>query len=335
MPPACRNPTQDDGEGMKRLYSGCALACAGVFGAKAAFAHAVCGARVFPVPLTMDDPGVADEASIPTFTYDVSGSDEGPGRTREYNLNFEYDKRITTNLGLAINYGWNIQTPYKSETQAGFQNLFVTAKYQTCVSPDHEFIFTVGVQREFGGTGTLRAGADEFGSTAPTLYLGKGLGDVPVPWLRPFAIEGELSYSIADKGLKGTPMTDPDTGLTTIQYNHGSSNQWFGGISLLYSLQYLQSQVKDVGLPEFIGRLTPIVEITWTSPASSPTTSAITWQIAPGLLYSGDWYQIGVEALIPLNSATGTNVGVIAQFHMFLDDLFPNTLGKPIVDWFR
>jgi len=42
-----------------------------------------------------------------------------------------------------------------------------------------------------------------------------------------------------------------------------------------------------------------------------------------------------VEALIPLNQRTGTNVGVIAQFHVFFDDLFPNTIGKPIVDWFR
>jgi hypothetical protein len=33
-----------------------------------ALAHAVAGARVFPVTLTIDDPGVADEASIPTFT---------------------------------------------------------------------------------------------------------------------------------------------------------------------------------------------------------------------------------------------------------------------------
>ena len=152
---------------MTRSYSGCVLACASVFAAKAALAHAVCGARVFPVPLTMDDPGVADEASVPTFTYHVTPSADGPGRTNEYTINFEYDKRITTNLGLAFNYGWNIQAPYKSETQAGFQNLFVTAKYQTCVSPDHEFIFTVGVQREFGGTGTLRTGADEFGATTP------------------------------------------------------------------------------------------------------------------------------------------------------------------------
>ena len=88
-------------------------------------------------------------------------------------------------------------------------------------------------------------------------------------------------------------------------------------------------------LPAFIGRLTPLIEITWSSPATSPSTQGTTWIAAPGVIYSAPWYQVGIEALIPLNKAAGTNVGVIAQFHVFFDDLFPNTLGKPVVDWFR
>ena len=52
---------------MSRLGSA-ALAGACLLGANAAHAHAVAGARVFPVTLTIDDPGVADEASLPTFT---------------------------------------------------------------------------------------------------------------------------------------------------------------------------------------------------------------------------------------------------------------------------
>jgi hypothetical protein len=313
----------------------CSLACASVFGANAAFAHAVCGARVFPVPLTIDDPGVSDEASIPTFTYQRSGAEGGPGPTHEYDFEFEYDKRITTNLGLAVNYGWSIFRTEHAQTQTGFQNLFLTAKYQTCVSPDHEFIFTLGIEREFGRTGTQHTGADEYGSTTPTIYFGKGLGDLPVGFLRPLAVTGQFSYSIADKGLKATPVTDPDTGLISLEYNRGNSNQWFGGIAVMYSIPYLQSQVKELGLPSFVRGLTPIIEITWSSPATSPSTTGTTWTAAPGVLYSGDWYQLGIEALIPLNKAAGTNVGVIAQFHVFFDDLFPNTLGKPVVDWFR
>jgi hypothetical protein len=311
-----------------------ALASASALGGQAALAHAVCGDRVFPVTLTIDDPGVADEVSVPTFTYQRSAADGGPGPTHEYDFNFEYDKRITNNFGIGLNYGWTVQQIDHAKTQTGFQNLFATAKYQTCVSPDHEFIVTVGVQREFGRTGTAHTGADEYGATTPTLYFGKGFGDVPVDYLRPFAITGEFSYTVADKALKAMQVTDPDTGISSLQYNSGNPNQWFGGISLQYSLPYLQSQVKDLGLPRFVGRRTPLVEITWSSPATSPSTQGTTWTIAPGVIYSADSYQVGVELLIPANRAAGTNVGVIAQFHMFLDDLLPDSvLGRPLFDF--
>jgi hypothetical protein len=320
---------------MNRVLLTATLACASLLALRTspALAHAVCGSRVFPVTLTLDDPGVADEASLPTFTYQRSGADGGPGPSHTYDTNFEFDKRITTNLGIGFNYGWTaIQTDH-AKTQTGFSNLRLTAKYQTCVSADHEFIFTVGVQRSFGGTGTARVGADDFGSTAPTLYFGKGFGDLPVDFLRPFAITGQLSYTIADKALKATPATDPDTGLPFLQFNNGNANQWFGGVSLQYSIPYLQAQVKDYGLPNFLGRLTPLVEATWSSPATSPHTQGTAWTIAPGFIYSGDWYQLGVEALIPVNRAAGTNVGVIAQFHVFLDEIFPNSIGRPLFNF--
>ncbi len=317
---------------MTRVLSTTALAfaCLLAFRSSDALAHAVCGARVFPVTLTLDDPGVADEASLPTATYQRSGADGGPGPTNEYDFNFEYDKRITTNLGIGVNYGWNILQTAHAKTQTGFSNLFLTAKYQTCISADHEFIFTLGVQREFGGTGTEQIGADRFGATSPTLYFGKGFGDLPVGFLRPVAITGQFSYTVADKALKATQVTDPDTGLLSLQYNNGNSNSWFGGVSLQYSIPYLQSQVKDYGLPNFLGRLTPIVEATWSSRATSPSNQDTSWTVAPGVIYSGDSYQIGIEALIPANKAAGTHVGVIAQFHIFLDDLFPNSIGKPL-----
>ena len=41
-----------------------------------------------------------------------------------------------------------------------------------------------------------------------------------------------------------------------------------------YSMRYLQTQVKDLGLPEFVNRLTPVVEMAWSSPASSPSQSS-------------------------------------------------------------
>ena len=113
--------------------------------------------------------------------------------------------------------------------------------------------------------------------------------------------------------------------------NRGDANLWSAGISLQYSLPYLQAQVKDLGLPQFVSQLTPLVELTWTSPGSSPSNQGTTWQVAPGVIYSASSYQVGVELLVPLNKTTGTNVGVIAQLHLFLDDLLGNTVfGRPI-----
>ena len=39
---------------------------------------------------------------------------------------------------------------------------------------------------------------------------------------------------------------------------------------------------------------------------------------------------IGAEAVIPVNSRTGSDIGFIAQLHFYLDDLFPHSLGRPL-----
>jgi len=312
---------------VKRLLFAAVVPLGALAGSSTASAHAICGSRFFPVTLTLDDPGVADEASIPSFTY-LNNAASG---SHEYDFNFEWDKRITPEFGFAINYGWNVYQTNHAPTTTGWENLVVTAKYAKCVSEDHELILAAGVQREFGRTGTISTGADNYGSTAPTVYFGKGLGDLPVPYLRPIAITGELSYTVADVGLKATQVTNPITGLMTQQFNSGTSNQWFGAVSIQYSLPYLQSQVKDLGLPGWLGRMIPVVEISVTSPATKPNVTPTTWTIAPGAIYVSNWYQIGVELLIPANKAAGSNVGLIALFHVYLDDLLPNSvLGRPL-----
>ncbi len=43
-----------------------------------------------------------------------------------------------------------------------------------------------------------------------------------------------------------------------------------------------------------------------------------------------DTWQFALEAIIPMNAASGHGVGVVGELHFFLDDIFPNSLGKPI-----
>ena len=301
-----------------------------------AHAHAIAGPRVFPVTLTIDDPGVADEASIPTFSVQRQSADGGPGATWQYNVAAEYDKRITNNLGIGINYGYTVQSTQHDKTRTGFQDINVTLKYQTFVNGEHEAIISLGVIREFGRTGTAHIGADEYGSTTPTVYFGKGMGDIPVPLLRPFAVTGTFGYTVADKELKAIGQPAPSmagvTGIAAQQFNTGYANRWTGGLSLQYSLPYLQSQVKDYGWPGFFNRLIPLVELAWSSPAAQPSDLGTQVVFAPGVIYMADTYQIGLEALIPGNRASGSNVGVIGQLHLFFDDLFPTSLGKPLIN---
>jgi hypothetical protein len=58
----------------------------------------------------------------------------------------------------------------------------------------------------------------------------------------------------------------------------------------------------------------------------------ITGTVNPGVIWVGSYYQVGIEAIIPINRSSGTVVGAIAQLHLYLDDIFPNTIGKPLLE---
>lgn len=277
-----------------------------------ALAHAVCGARVFPPTLTMDDPGVNDELSLPTVQYTPIPASLGTPSGSVTSYGFEWDKTITPHFGFAIN-GDYITQHGAGQNLNGWDDFTLTLKDQFYCNSAHEFMMSAGVVHEFGGSGSaqlLRTGAiDSIGNTAPTLYLGKGLGDLPIGLLRPLAITGELDYAISDQ-------PSPDR------------NEWDYAASLQYSLPYLNQNVKAIGGPAFLKHLIPIVELVFASPERGPTTGTI----SPGVFYEADTWQVGAEAVIPANRATSEiqGTGFIFQFHLFLDDLFPNSLGKPL-----
>lgn len=322
---------------MTRHAARAALGALCALGPQAAHAHAIAGARVFPVTLTLDDPGVADEATLPQATYQRSGADGGLGPVHEVDYGFEYDKRITRDLGVVFNDSFNVLDTEHARRRTGWDDLVVTAKYQALVNGPHELIVSLGVIREFGHTGTSHIGADAYGSTAPTLYFGKGLGDLPVPALRPFAVTGEASYVIADREAKPLGMPPPMPAGTAVasaaQLNNGYANRWSAGMSVQYSIPYLVSQVRDIGGPAFFRHLVPLVEVAWSSPAASPGNAPTQVTIAPGVIWIDRAMQVGIEALIPGNRATGSNVGAIVQVHLFLDDLLPRSLGAPLSEW--
>ena len=149
--------------------------------------------------------------------------------------------------------------------------------------------------------------------------------------LRAFAVTGQVGY--ANPGNRSTQLVsiDPDTGDQIIDTEfHPRVFNWGG--SLQYSMPYLKSAVVDLGLPDFFNHFIPLVEASFQTPVSTTFSSGTvtTGTISPGVIWAGRYYQVGIEALIPINRQSGTNVGVIAQLHLYLDDIFPSTIGRPI-----
>jgi hypothetical protein len=296
-------------------------------------AHEIAGNRFFPATLGIDDPGVNDELSFPTVDAFNTGDDPS---VRQRDISTEFSKRITEAFAVSFGSTYTHLGPpggLMGTGANGFQNLDTTFKYRVFKNPEHEFVMSVGLSIEWGGTGAESVGAESFNHYRPNIYFGKGLGDLPdtLSWVRPVAITGQVGYSIPARNSTTTFGIDPDTGNPTVdtQFNPRVLN-WGGTIQ--YSMPYLKSAVIDLGLPDFINRFIPLVEATLQTPVANTLTSGTltTGTINPGFIWVGNTFQIGVEALIPINRQSGTNVGVIAQLHLYLDDIDPRGIGKPI-----
>jgi hypothetical protein len=280
----------------------CALACATLFAIPAS-AHGVLGDRFFPATITSDDPFAADELALPTFS--AFRRSDGGTAMNEQDYDFEWSKSIVP--GFAISFaGGYIDTP----SGKGFDNLEITPVAEVIRDPDREFILSAGVSFDIDGSGS-RAVTDSFTIYTPEVLFGKGFGGLPdsMALLRPFAVTGTLGYAIpAASGAS-------------------RSVEWAGALE--YSLLYLQNNVRDQGFGKFAAQLTPIVEFSMETPTDMGG-GGTTGTIDPGLLWSGQYEQLGVEAIIPVNRATGRNVGVVAQLHFYIDDMFPDTFGRPL-----
>jgi hypothetical protein len=287
-----------------------------------ALAHCFVGQRFFPATLNTDDPCVADEMSLPTVDY-VPTAGIGAPAGKQVDIEADIAKRITADFGVVIAETWTqIRTP-GAPTQAGFGNLETTFQYQLLKYAPTELALMVGLIVDWGGTGATNAGiGDSFTTVSPTFYIGQGFGGLPdqLSWARPFALTGEFSYNIPSSSF------DFAQGVfipQTVDYSG----------SLQYSMPYLHANVIDLGLPDFINHLVALVEFSFETPVANNfgNSNATTGFLYPGAIYVGSTYQVGLEAIIPVNKESGSGVGVIAQLHFYLDDMFPNTVGQPLI----
>jgi hypothetical protein len=279
-----------------------------------AYGHGFAGARFFPATLSTDDPFVADEFSLPTVSSIVTPDDGG---TRDTEVSSDIALRITPKWDIEFGETFITLNPSRGRAVNGFDNLSVGSKYEFFENDEHEAVVSLGLDVDIGGTGSKQVGADSFSTWTPGVFFGKGLGDLPqgLSWVRPVAITGLVGV-----GLPSSASTEGSPNPAVLRL----------GFAFEYSLIYLQEQVRDIGLRAPFDRMIPLVEISLSDPHDRGQSGLVTGTVNPGVIWSGKYFQVGAEAVIPINSRTGNDVGFIAQLHFYLDDLFPHSLGRPL-----
>jgi hypothetical protein len=263
-------------------------------------AHGIVGDRFFPATIASDDPFAADELALPTISLG----------NHEEDYDFEYTKTIFPHVAVSLEGGYIDAHPPGGPNASGWDNFTITPMWQFLTDADSEFVASAGLSVEIGGSGA-RAVADRFTTYEPEFLFGKGFGDLPdsMALLRPFAVTGVIGYTFPGTGSRSKAIA------------------WSGAFE--YSLLYLQNNVRNQGFSSFVAQLTPLVEFSLQTPTDTGG-GGTTGTIDPGLLWSGQYTQLGVEAVIPVNHASGDNIGVLLQLHFYIDDIFPNSLGTPI-----
>jgi hypothetical protein len=270
-----------------------------------AFAYTAAGDRIFPATLLMPQVAPSDDVYGTVATQPGSG-----GNTRQTDLTGVYGKTLTERFGIAIEGAYSWIDRAGGGSVSGPQQVEIQLRYLVIQDLPREFLLTFGLNQDIGSSGSPRVGADTQGGTTPWLYMAKGLGDLEPKYLRPFAVLGAIGFEKSN----GDPRPDR---LRT-------------GIAVQYSLPYLQSKVAALDLPPFFAAMSPMVEYFRTEAVSLSRGNPTTATVAPGVIYAGEGWEFGIEALVPTTRATGTGPGVIAQFHLSLDFFFPQSIGRPL-----
>jgi len=278
-------------------------------------AHGVAGQRFFPTTFAVDDPFISDEFSVLYNSFKMNDLTGGP-RIQTSSIDVGYSKRIFPNFGIELDQGYERRQTEGGGAVSGFGNLAVNVKYQFYTSDEHETILSFGVSDIIGKTGNGNV-SDQFSTISPAFFFGKGFGDLfdSTSLLRPLAVTGVI----------GPNFPAPST---TNDVRNPTTLTW--AFTVQYSLMYLQSAVKDVGLGQPFNRMVIVIEFPMETCLNADCKNQTTGTVNPGIAWIGKFTELGIAAEIPMNPRSGASTGFFALFHLFIDDLFPNTLGQPI-----
>jgi hypothetical protein len=293
---------------------------------QAAYAHGIAGNRYFPGTLTFDDPAVADEAILPNFS--SLGHRDGGGNVTDNRINWSFTRLLTPTVGIVIDNSW-IARNWGVTKRSGFDVTSLGIKWEVYRDNPHEMLLSASLAWGIGNSGAQGVDANAPHTIRPGLFFGKGFGDLPdsLSWLRPFGITAAVVLEHPTGGASTNFGIAPLSGqLAPMMTRNVDVIHW--GFAVEFSTLYLTSRFTG-GPPkeEPLNQLVPLVEFAFDS--SRGTKSIATMN--PGLSYVAVTWQIAVEAIVPLNSASGHNIGARAQLLLFLDDLAPSLFGKPLL----
>lgn len=265
-------------------------------------AHAIAGQRLFPSTLSFDDPGIGAELPLVFSHVRADG-------VRQDDLGFAITKPVTPNFSLIAGTDYIGTTQPGAPTLHGWSNLELGGVWQVYRDASSESIGSFSISRSFARTGS-RSVRDDFSTWSPEFDFGQGFGEAGADWLRPFALTGAI-------GLDLPNASDEPRMLN-----------W--GLSLQYSIPYLQDFVKYAGIKAPFDKMIPIIELPMQTCLDRGCHGQTTGYVAPGVIWIGRYMQWGFELQVPVNRRTGNSIGLMFGLDLYLDDLAPHGFGAPL-----
>src|SRR6202049_3676408 len=245
------------------------------------------GDRFFPSTLAPTVPPPADFYKPPYF---VELPDTAT--TREIDVPTTYSRLITKDWSVFFTETFRSIEQANTGTRSGFDNFVIGTQYQLYTNPEHQFVFTIGGTAAIGGTGAPGI-ASSFSTLTPTIYIGKGFGDLPdsLAWLRPLTVSGTVavavpteSFTLTSLGTINRPSADAGAftslsplppGPTTLAETVNPKILQLG-FALEYSLVTNQYTGPNRTGTRYAEGWVPLVEFTTATPLNGPLAGRTT-----------------------------------------------------------
>jgi hypothetical protein len=303
------------------------------------------GDRFFPSTLATVVPTAADFYNAPYFVK-LPDTSTTPS-TREFDIPTTYSRLVTKDWAWFFTETFRVIEDANRGTRSGFDNFVIGTQYQLYTNPEHQFVVTVGGTAAIGGTGAPGI-ASTFSTLTPTVYIGKGFGDLPdsVAWLRPLTITATGAVAVP---TDATTLTSTSLGSVNLPIETGAFNSLTTlptgpttlaatvnpkilqlGFALEYSLVTNEYTGPNHTGTRYAQGWVPLVEFTTSTPLNGPLAGRTTGTVNPGFIWVDRYLQVAAEAIVPMDAHSGRDIGARVQAHLYLSAIFPDFYAKPV-----